>query len=393
MSRETFNVTWDDYPAHLKIMMETFLATDSFTDVTIVCDDQKKIKSHRNVLSASSSVLENLLVVEESNHLSRSSVLYLKGIHSEDMKSVLQFIHTGVSVVTTERIDSFIDAAKNLKIKGFNHIDEDGTDKHDRVQNNLENVVKVRPRGRPQIERPVNKVNYFSNIEVENIKGEEQLNEGENVVQVSVDEILMQNLKTWENRKDEILGIFDNNEQNETETLNETVLPSAQLGQGPKHLVPVNLQNHIISSNPQHVIKFILSQRNNTQMVIDDYVLKKKKGPMPFKNMSKIYWKCVNDLCGYKCNTTDGYLEQTGQHNHDPQPDLIIKKEVRAHFKQDLEQVLSSSEEGQLDIGQMLDGRIGAYVADVVKGSDETRDNIDSHKQAVRRLKRKLMKN
>ena len=114
---------------------------------------------------------------------------------------------------------------------------------------------------------------------------------------------------------------------------------------------------------------------------------------MPFKNMSKIYWKCVNDLCGYKCNTTDGYLEQTGQHNHDPQPDLIIKKEVRAHFKQDLEQVLASSEEGQLDLGQMLDGRIGAYVADVVKGSDETRDNIDSHKQAVRRLKRKLMKN
>ena len=220
MSRETFNVTWDDYPAHLKIMMETFLATDSFTDVTIVCDDQKKIKSHRNVLSASSSVLENLLVVEESNQLSRSSVLYLKGIHSEDMKSVLQFIHTGVSVVTTERIDSFIDVAKNLKIKGFNHVDEDGTDKHERVQNNLENVVKVRPRGRPQIERPVNKVNYFSNIEVENIKGEEQLNEGENVVQVSVDEILMQNLKTWENRKDEILGIFDNNEQNETETLN-----------------------------------------------------------------------------------------------------------------------------------------------------------------------------
>ena len=74
MSQETFDVTWDDYPGHLKVMMESFLVNDSFMDVTIVCDDQKKIKSHRNILSASSSVLKNLLEVERQ---SSSSVLYL----------------------------------------------------------------------------------------------------------------------------------------------------------------------------------------------------------------------------------------------------------------------------------------------------------------------------
>ena len=390
MSQETYNVTWDDYPAHLKFMMETFLASDSFTDLTIICDDQKKIRSHKNVLSASSSILKNLLEVEDNPNLSRSSVLYLKGIHSEDMKSVLQFIHTGASVVTTERIDSFIDVAKNLKIKGFNHLDGEGTEKLERLQNNLEKIIKYRPRGRPPIERPVNKVNYLSNIEVEKIKGKE---DRKYVMEYSVDDILKQNLKSWENRKDEVLGIFENNEQNESETLNETVLPSVQPGSGLLHLVPVTLQNQIISSNPQHMIKFILSQRNNTQMVIDDFVLKKKKGPLQWRNMSKIYWACVIELCGYRCNTTDGHIEVTGQHNHGPQPDLILKKEVRAHFKQEIGSLaMTSTGDGQ-DLGQVLDGTIGAYVEDVVKGSEETWDNIDSHKQAVRRLKKKLMKN
>ena len=128
-------------------------------------------------------------------------------------------------------------------------------------------------------------------------------------------------------------------------------------------------------------------------MVIDDFVLKKKKGPMLWNNMRKINWACVIDLCAYRCNTIDGHIEVTGQHNHGPQPDLILKKEVRAHFKQEIGSLaMTSTGDGQ-DLGQVLDGTIGAYVEDVVKGSEETWDNIDCHKQAVRRLKRKLMKN
>ena len=383
MSQETFDVTWDDYPGHLKIMMESFLTNDSFTDVTIVCDDQKKIKSHRNILSASSSVLKNLLEVER---LSSSSVLYLKGIHSQDMQAVLQFIHKGASRVTTERIDSFVDVAKNLKIKGFCHLEE--------IEKNFhENLIQANHPVCPQMDiKPVNRINYLSEIEIEKLKGEEKMN-GKNVIEFSVDEILQQNSRTWENRKNEIQGIFENNESFGSDTLTENILPSCYPVL--MHLVPDDLKEKIISSNPQYDIKFILSQRHNTQMVIDGYILKKKKGPYVDRlNQRKINWKCVNDLCDYRVVTEEGGMKFTGsQHNHATQPDLIIKKEVRDHFRREIETLSkSTTEEGQ-DLEQVLDGSISVYVEDVVKGSEDVWENIDAHKQAVRRMKRKYMKN
>ena len=383
MSQETFDVTWDDYPGHLKIMMDSFLTNDSFTDVTIVCDDQKKIKSHRNILSASSSVLKNLLEVER---LSSSSVLYLKGIHSQDMQAVLQFIHKGASRVTTERIESFVDVAKNLKIKGFCHIEE--------IEKNFqENLTQANHPARRQMDiKPVNRINYLSEIEIEKLKGEEKIN-SKNVIEFSVDEILQQHSTTWENRKNEIQGIFEKNESFGSDTLTENVLPSFY----PVllHLVPEDLKEKIISTNPQYDIKFILSQRHNTQMVIDGYILKKKKGPYVDRlNQRKINWKCVNDLCDYRVVTEEGGMKFTGsQHNHATQPDLIIKKEVRDHFRREIETLSkSTTEEGQ-DLEQVLDGSISVYVEDVVKGSEDVWENIDAHKQAVRRMKRKYMKN
>ena len=383
MSQETFDVTWDDYPGHLKIMMDSFLTNDSFTDVTIVCDDQKKIKSHRNILSASSSVLKNLLEVER---LSSSSVLYLKGIHSQDMQAVLQFIHKGASRVTTERIESFVDVAQNLKIKGFCHIEE--------IEKNFqENLTQANHPARRQMDiKPVNRINYLSEIEIEKLKGEEKIN-SKNVIEFSVDEILQQHSTTWENRKNEIQGIFEKNESFGSDTLTENVLPSFY----PVllHLVPEDLKEKIISTNPQYDIKFILSQRHNTQMVIDGYILKKKKGPYVDRlNQRKINWKCVNDLCDYRVVTEEGGMKFTGsQHNHATQPDLIIKKEVRDHFRREIETLSkSTTEEGQ-DLEQVLDGSISVYVEDVVKGSEDVWENIDAHKQAVRRMKRKYMKN
>ena len=44
------------------------------------------------------------------------------------------------------------------------------------------------------------------------------------------------------------------------------------------YLVPEDLQQLIVESNPGRA-KFTVSQRLNTQLVLDDYVLKKKLGP------------------------------------------------------------------------------------------------------------------
>merc|ERR1712062_353679 len=43
----------------------------------------------------------------------------------------------------------------------------------------------------------------------------------------------------------------------------------------PKYLVSEELQQLIISENPAHTIAFTKSQRNNTQLMLDDFLLKK----------------------------------------------------------------------------------------------------------------------
>ena len=48
--KENFNVSWHNYPEHLRDMLEDMISDDSFADVTLVTDDKKQLKAHRNIL-------------------------------------------------------------------------------------------------------------------------------------------------------------------------------------------------------------------------------------------------------------------------------------------------------------------------------------------------------
>ena len=56
-----YNISWDGFPYHVQGMLRDLNEFDQFTDVTIVCDDQKMLKAHRFILSASSDVFRNML--------------------------------------------------------------------------------------------------------------------------------------------------------------------------------------------------------------------------------------------------------------------------------------------------------------------------------------------
>ena len=79
-------------------------------------------------------------------------------------------------------------------------------------------------------------------------------------------------------------------------TVNKNNQPLAPLPENPnRHLVPEDLQRLIITTNPGRSIKFTYSQRMNTQMVLNDFVLKKKKGPYRSRGGRIINWKCVRE--------------------------------------------------------------------------------------------------
>ena len=64
--KEWQKLTWQTYPDHLKEIMHNLLTTDDCKDVTLVSDDMKSIKAHRNILSACSPLFKNIFQIERT---------------------------------------------------------------------------------------------------------------------------------------------------------------------------------------------------------------------------------------------------------------------------------------------------------------------------------------
>ena len=109
---EKFNLTWYKFQTHTNELLSELYTSSSFSDVTLVCDDQTQFKAHKFVLSACSSVFRNILSCNNS-----SPFIYLRGIENEEMQSVLQFMYLGEATFCQERMNQFLDVAKDLDIK------------------------------------------------------------------------------------------------------------------------------------------------------------------------------------------------------------------------------------------------------------------------------------
>ena len=112
---EKYNLNWHTYSDHLRNILKEMRSDDSFTDVTLVTDDKKQIKAHRNILSASSPVLKDILQINNDMH---HPVIYLRGIQHSEMESILEFIYLGQAKFYEERMNELLLVAKNISELG-----------------------------------------------------------------------------------------------------------------------------------------------------------------------------------------------------------------------------------------------------------------------------------
>ena len=110
MSQEQFDLTWHTYTDHLRSMLHDLMYTNELTDVTLVSEDKKQFKVHKVILSASSSFFRNIIC-----DLS-SPLIYLRGIQSYQIESILQFIYLGKTTIFKDQMINFLDVAKSLEI-------------------------------------------------------------------------------------------------------------------------------------------------------------------------------------------------------------------------------------------------------------------------------------
>ena len=102
-----------------------------YTDVTLVSDDQTQFKAHKIVLSACSPVFKKIIDSNPSQH----PLIYLRGVQSYEVESILQFMYLGEGRFYHERMGEFIKVAKDLEMKEIS----DGVD----MQNKEEKTFDV----------------------------------------------------------------------------------------------------------------------------------------------------------------------------------------------------------------------------------------------------------
>ena len=113
MDQKKYTLTWHTYPDHLRGMMREMMTSGDFADVTLVCDDKKSIRAHRNILSACSTVFKNILQMHtQSNH----PVIYMRGVQFSEIESILQFMYVGEARLSEERTNEFMCVVKDLEI-------------------------------------------------------------------------------------------------------------------------------------------------------------------------------------------------------------------------------------------------------------------------------------
>ena len=113
MNQEKFDLTWHTYTDHLREMLRNMMSTNELADVTIVSEDKKHFKAHKVVLSACSPVFKTII----GDSMMSNPIIYLRGIQSLELESILQFIYLGEATFYQERMNEFLDVAKSLQVK------------------------------------------------------------------------------------------------------------------------------------------------------------------------------------------------------------------------------------------------------------------------------------
>ena len=73
MDQEKYSFSWKAYSEHQRDMMKE-LIHDDYADVTLVSEDRKHIRAHKNILSACSPVFKDILKLEQS----AKQIIYLR---------------------------------------------------------------------------------------------------------------------------------------------------------------------------------------------------------------------------------------------------------------------------------------------------------------------------
>ena len=112
---EKLCLQWNDFKENITSSFKELREDRDFTDVTLTCGDGQQIEAHKVVLASSSPFFMELLKRNRHSH----PIVYMRGLRSEDIVAIMDFLYLGEANVFQENLDSFLALAEELKLKGL----------------------------------------------------------------------------------------------------------------------------------------------------------------------------------------------------------------------------------------------------------------------------------
>jgi len=112
---EKLCLQWNDFQENVKNAFGNLRDCTDFVDVTLACEDGRDIEAHKVILVASSPFFQRILKRNKHNH----PMIYMRGIKSDDLIAIVDFLYYGEAKVYQENLDGFLAIAEELQLKGL----------------------------------------------------------------------------------------------------------------------------------------------------------------------------------------------------------------------------------------------------------------------------------
>merc|ERR1712129_34305 len=112
---EKLSLKWNEFQENAISAFGTLREDMEFADVTLACEDGQQVEAHKVILASSSPFFLNLLRRNKHPH----PLIYMRGLKSEELLVMMDFLYFGEANVYQENLDSFLAVAEGLQLKGL----------------------------------------------------------------------------------------------------------------------------------------------------------------------------------------------------------------------------------------------------------------------------------
>ncbi|XP_075974367.1 uncharacterized protein LOC142975429 [Anticarsia gemmatalis] len=294
MSQSQFSLLWNAHKKNICSGLSSLQQNGEFVDMTLAADGHL-VKVHQVIIALASPFIKELISTAKCPH----PVIFLNKVSYTTLCSILEYVYTGEVLVSTDNLNEFLEAGKELHIKGLEDMKIHETVSYNELSQN-ENDTDC------NMETLNDDICYF---EISNVKGSDD-------TKYTISTIREGDLDSSKalSANEEALYTTDGNEDD-----------SMMDGTKQEYEKEESLDKNV------SVIQYTVSNQGSLQMILNRYMYYLKHTN---RNNSR-QWRCVDYLNNIKCpahvvTKDDVVLQRIAAHIH-PFHDKKILKKVRAN--------------------------------------------------------------